>query len=42
MPARHDFKALNRAAVDAEGAFIDGRLKNIAFKHKQLRALFRK
>ncbi|KAH8083134.1 hypothetical protein HD553DRAFT_350791 [Filobasidium floriforme] len=41
MPARHDFKALNRAAVDAEGAFIDGRLKNIAFKHKQLRALFR-
>jgi hypothetical protein len=34
--------ALDRAAIEAEGAFIDGRLKNIAFKHKQLRALFSK
>ena len=41
MASKQDFKTLNRAAVDAEGAFVDGRLKNIAFKHKQLRALFR-
>jgi hypothetical protein len=42
MPSKSSStSALDRAAIEAEGAFIDGRLRNIGFKHKQLRALFR-
>jgi hypothetical protein len=33
---------LEEAAVDAAGAFLDGRGKNIVFKHKQLIKLFGK
>jgi hypothetical protein len=33
---------LEEAAVDAAGAFVDGRGKNIVFKHKQLIKLFGK
>jgi len=42
VPKSTSTSALDRAAIEAEGAFIDGRLNNIALKHKQLRALFSK
>lgn len=32
--------ALEEAAVDAAGAYVDGRCRNIIFKHKQLIRLF--